>query len=331
LVHHKSARVDEARKLVHPPGKEVSFNKQLTRNDGLLVDAVARKNGLRFEDASASIAAQVDAWQSALSRGYRVELERIGTFWTDAGKNLRFEPDARSNFLKDAYGLRAVVAVPVPKAVAPAVVIPGPVVRKLDPILEQEPVRVRDRRAILWTATAAAAVLFAVATWLLAPSGVGNGTQLGGWLSWLKKEPAAYTVRTAQPAIPIAEDGPALELPAEGTGVQRLDLDGSAAIYVDMGQPLAAVPDTTHVAPAPEVAVAATRRFHVMGGCFAVRANADNYIIQLKARGFDASIIDEHRGLWRVAIGSFADRALANEALAAARKEEAPEAWLLRK
>jgi SPOR domain len=35
--------------------------------------------------------------------------------------------------------------------------------------------------------------------------------------------------------------------------------------------------------------------------------------------------------LWRVAIGTFADRASANEALAAARKEEVPEAWLLRK
>ena len=68
-----------------------------------------------------------------------------------------------------------------------------------------------------------------------------------------------------------------------------------------------------------------------MGGCFAVRTNADNYIAHLRARGFDAAIIDERNGLWRVAIGSFADRALANEALAAARKQEAPEAWLLRK
>lgn len=331
LVQYKGARIDEARRLVHPPGKEVGFNRQLTRNDGSLTDAVAKGDGVRFELASASIAAQVDAWQRALDQGQRVELARLGTFWTDAGKNLRFEPDARSNFLKDAYGLRAVAAVPVQKVFAPVASASATVVRDLKPIA-QEPVHVRHRRTVLWASSAAAAVLFAVATWVLVPSGIGNGVQQSGWLLGLKDEPAAYTVRTTTtPALTASDGGSPLELPPEGTGVQRLDLDGATAMYVDMGQPPTAVPDTTHVATPPEVATATVRRYHVMGGCFAVRSNADNYIAQLKARGFDAAIIDERHGLWRVAIGSFADKALANEALAAARKEEAPEAWLLRK
>ena len=154
---------------------------------------------------------------------------------------------------------------------------------------------------------------------------------MGGWLSWLKQEPAVYVARSGTMPALDSEELPMLELPAEGTGVQTIALGGSAALIVDMGQPAPAVPDTTHVAPAPEVAVATAKRYHVMGGCFAVRTNADNYIAHLRARGFDAAIIDERNGLWRVAIGSFTDRALANEALAAARKQEAPEAWLLRK
>lgn len=330
LVQYKAARIDEARNLVHPPGKEVGFNKQLTRNDGLLTDAVAKRDGVRFEEAAATIALQVDTWQSALGEGRRVELPRIGTFWTDAGKNLRFEPDPRSNFLKDAFGLRAVSAVPVARTLAPPE-IPGPIVRELKPDGTNEAAPSNDRRALLWTASAAAAVLFAVATWLLAPTGATSGQQLGGWLKWLKKEPAAYVARTVQPSVLDTSSEQPLELPAEGTGVQPLDLDGTATLYVDMGAPALSLPDTTHVAVAPEVLVATTRRYHVMGGCFAVRDNADNFIANMKSRGFDASIIDEHKGLWRVAIGSFADRALANEALSAARKAEAPEAWLLRK
>ncbi|MEO8067156.1 MAG: SPOR domain-containing protein [Flavobacteriales bacterium] len=330
LVQYKGARIDEARKLVHPPGKEVGFNKQLTRNDGLLTDAVAKRDGVRFEEAAASIALQVDAWQSALGQGRRVELPRIGTFWIDASENLRFEPDPRSNFLKDAFGLRAVSAFPVARTFAPPA-LPGPTVRELKPAEIKESAPTRDRRAILWTASAAAAVLFAVATWLLAPAATDNGQQLGGWLSLLKKEPAAYVARTVLPSVLDTSGEQPLELPAEGTGVQSLDLDGTATLYLDMGAPAPSLPDTTHVAVAPEVAVATMRRYHVMGGCFAVRDNADNFIANMKSRGFDASIIDEHKGLWRVAIGSFADKALANEALAAARKAEAPEAWLLRK
>ena len=331
LVHYKGAYVDEARKLVHPPGKEVGFNKQLNRNDGLLTDAVAKRENLRYEQAAATIATQVDAWQHALDNDGRLELKGIGTFWNDAAKNLRFEPDPRSNFLKDAYGLRPVAAVPVAKAavVAPAPV--GPVVRKLEPIVEPITEGTSGRRVVLWTASAAAAVLFAFAAWMLNPTGVGNGQQLGGWLSGLKQEPAVYVARTSPALVQLPTDDSALVLPSVGSGVQRIDVADGTALNVDMGLPAPAVPDTTHVGTAPLTPAGSVGGYTVMGGCFAVRENADNYIMHLRGRGFDAALIDEHKGLWRVAIGSFADKSSANEALAAARKEEAPEAWLLRK
>ncbi|MFN9325053.1 MAG: hypothetical protein ACK6A5_06675, partial [Flavobacteriales bacterium] len=34
LTHYLPARLDEARNVVHPPGKDLSFNRNLLRNDG---------------------------------------------------------------------------------------------------------------------------------------------------------------------------------------------------------------------------------------------------------------------------------------------------------
>ena len=86
-----------------------------------------------------------------------------------------------------------------------------------------------------------------------------------------------------------------------------------------------AVPESTAVAVRTPRA-----RYHVIGGCFLQKDNADTFLANMRAKGFAASIIDQKGGLYRVAIGSYPDRAVAAEALAAVRKEEARAAWLLK-
>ncbi|HRQ84223.1 MAG TPA: SPOR domain-containing protein, partial [Flavobacteriales bacterium] len=96
---------------------------------------------------------------------------------------------------------------------------------------------------------------------------------------------------------------------------------------VNLGQaPSKAIPESTAVAtPSP------TARFHIIGGCFLEKENADRFVAELQAKGFAAALIDRKGGLYRVAYGSYPQRAMALEALAAVRKEIAPEAWLLAK
>ena len=323
LVQYKGARIDEARRSVHPPTKEVGFNKQLTRNDGLLVDSVAKRDDVRFEQARARVAEQVEGWQRTLGHGGRVEVTGVGTFWTDSAKNLRFEPDPHANFLKDAYGLRAVVASPIAKPVV-VETLKEAVVRKLEPVLADEATTASRNRPLLWAASAAAAVLVAVATFMLAPA---NGKQqLGGWASWMQREAPGYVQRVTAPVIVEELGDESFSLPDAVDSAVTVDVEPGVELVV---APIVA-PDTTHVAVAP-VAPRAKGLYHVMAGCFSVRTNADNLVAGLRSRGFDAAIIDQHKGLWRVAIGSFGDERIAVEALVAARKEEAPGAWILHK
>lgn len=342
LTHYRSARLDEQRRSIHPPSKDLSFNRHLVRSDGLLADHVAREEGLSFNQANAVIDGEVDAWRSKLDRDGRLELPRIGTFYRDAEKNLQFDPDRRVNFLKDAFGLRPVPAIALPRVEpkpVPKIIPLPPLVRKEEPVVVKETVQ---ERAFPWTWAAAtvATLLVTAATWYAVTTTHNNPAQWSGFDLFGSHEPAHFAPRPA--GTPIADgvlDTAHWDLPSERTGIAMLAVPGTdMEVTVDLGpeapkDTLAISTVAVHVAHADSthVAVAAPprMRFHIIGGCFLMHENAEAFVAGLQARGFAASIIDRKGGLYRVAYGSYPDRSLALDALAAVRKEEAPEAWLL--
>ena len=334
LTHYRPARLDEQRSTIHPPGKDVSFNRHLTRTDGLLSHHVAQIEGIDFVRANAVVDGEVDAWQSKLNRDGRLELPRIGTFYRDAEKNLQFDPDKRVNFLKDAYGLRSVAAVQVipvqPKAVPKVIALPKPA-----PVHADE----REPRKSPWLLTAAAvvAVCSTMGTWWLVSRNSPAGAQWSGFDLFASDEPTRYSTRTDQPStLPNSDDTIAWNAPENQYGIRAFHIAGADGpeVNVDLGQEPKQVPTTIAVEPAAPVSTAVATstmrtRFHIIGGCFMMKDNADTFVANLLAKGFAASIIDQRGGLYRVAYGSYPQRELAMEALNAVRKEEAPEAWML--
>jgi cell division septation protein DedD len=261
----------------------------------------------------------VEAWRERLDREGRLELAQLGTFFLDAERNLQFESDRHVNHLKDAFGLRPVTAVPVMRAMP----VPEPVIRELEPATKREEAEER-RSNVLWAAAAFTAVLFAAATWVLVERNA-QGAQWSG-LGWMgPEEPQHYVPRPAAVApVEVLEDVP-FQLPDPEKGVQSHPIDGpgSQQLIVDMG-PLAVVPESTAVAVREE-----TMHYHVIGGCFSVKENAEQYQEALRAKGFSPVLVDVKGGLYRVALGSYPQRTMALEALAAARRKEASDAWLL--
>ncbi len=321
LAHYAPARLDVQRRLAYPPSKTLSFNRKLVRQDGLLADHVARHEGLDFQAAKDRLQAEVARWRETLQRDGRLELERIGTFFHDAEKNLQFIPDNRANFLKDAYGLRPVAAIPVPATVL-----------RLEPSATAETAAVATsgtRRKRQWLAAAAmAAMALTAATWYMVGSTELPGLVAGN-LNFLR---LGETPRYVMPAPPTGVEAPQMAgfwtAPTGLEGVHVLPIAGPTAppVAVDLGPgPEAAPPVNTAVATVSPVG----QRFHIIGGCFLEKENADRMVAELQARGFAASVIDKKGNLYRVAYGSYPLRTTALEALNAVRKEEAPEAWLL--
>jgi hypothetical protein len=322
LTHYRSARIDEANQLIHPPGKDVSFNRSLDRNDGILADHVARRERKEFRDAQRTVEGTVKEWRRVLEKNGRLELPHIGIFYHDAERNLQFDPDRSSNFLKDAYGLRPLAAVPVQQEV--------PVIRMAPP-LPSAPVTItteEKKTTIMWAAAATAAVLFgAAALWAYSAGGDRNSL-------WSGFDPSAPRIeRTYQPmadpieAIPMHRE---FSLPAGTLGVQELDLEGTGKkLLVDLGTPEPVVAEVAPaVVPAPKSNTNIRSRFHVIGGCFSHPENADRFYQELVTKGFQPVRLPEHKGLHPVAFGSFPDRKTALETLAQVKSTQYP-AWLL--
>lgn len=336
LTQYRPARLDEARKLVHPPGMDVSFNRNLVRNDGLLADHIAKQQGIGFNAASARIADTVAQWRDALGRSGRLEIPHVGIFYHDSENILQFEPDRRANFLRDAYGLRPVAAVPVPR-IRPAIVPPQPVVVPMPaPASKEEPVR--QRRKLLLPIAASVSLLLAVAAALYLNQQHNDGVAKWGLLNPFGTQSKRAYVPAAPLPDQVVSSAGIFTLPDVGQGARELPLttNDSVTLIVDLGAPefeAAAKPDSTHVVvPTPRPAIAevtGAKRFHVVGGCFADPSNADRFLDELRAQGHDALRLPRNGALHPVAFGSYAKRAEALEALAVVRGSAQPSAWLL--
>lgn len=179
--------------------------------------------------------------------------------------------------------------------------------------------------SVLAAAGVAAIALTAATWWVLA---AGPAVPAWGGLAFLSgSEPARYVLPPAPAPAQVPVQASFWQAPVDLVGVHELPIAGPGLppVAVDLGQARAqAEPESTAVvtpAPAP--------RFHIIGGCFLEKENADRLISELQAKGFAAALIDRKGGLYRVAYGSYPLRSTAQEALDAVRKEEAPEAWLL--
>lgn len=108
-----SARAQPGRQALSPPTKLVAFNQALTRNDGLLVDALSQHLGMPIAQAREAVRTAVANLQRELDETNRTELPGIGIFRRAAGRGLAFEYTGTDNLLAAAFGLPELAARPV--------------------------------------------------------------------------------------------------------------------------------------------------------------------------------------------------------------------------
>ena len=107
------ARVQPGRQALSPPTKLVAFNQALTRNDGLLVDALSQHLGLSIAQAREAVRTAVASLQQELEETNRTELPGVGIFRRALGRGLSFEYTGTDNLMASAFGLPELAARPV--------------------------------------------------------------------------------------------------------------------------------------------------------------------------------------------------------------------------
>ncbi|TGE18107.1 HU domain-containing protein [Hymenobacter elongatus] len=113
IADYAPAQVHPVRHTLAPPAKRVAFNQSLTRNDGLLVDALSRSLNLTTTQARLLVRDAVARLQAELVSGQRAELPGVGIFRQSAGRGLDFEYTGSHNLLTASYGLPELVSRPI--------------------------------------------------------------------------------------------------------------------------------------------------------------------------------------------------------------------------
>ena len=113
LSQKVSAEFNENEQNFYPPKKQLSFNSQLKKNDGLLANYIAEVEGVSYSEAIYKVDAYVQQLQLQLESDKNFEINNIGSFKLSEEGKLQFEPIATTNYLSDSFGLAAIPALAV--------------------------------------------------------------------------------------------------------------------------------------------------------------------------------------------------------------------------
>ena len=105
IVNYSPARVDKITGTFFPPSRQVSFNRNLSHNDGLLIGKISESLKINYVDARRITAEFTSSARRKLDRGEKVLFDMIGVFSTNHEGNIQFEPDRSINYHLDSYGL----------------------------------------------------------------------------------------------------------------------------------------------------------------------------------------------------------------------------------
>jgi len=105
IANYKPAKINSKTDTFSPPSKQISFNRNLVVNDGLLANQIAQSYGVSYNEALNTIDKCVQEYKSDLSSGKKVVIEKVGVLYLDANKNILFEALNSVNYLSDAFGL----------------------------------------------------------------------------------------------------------------------------------------------------------------------------------------------------------------------------------
>ncbi len=117
LAHGKSAEIDTATNTLIPPSKSISFNAQLSKNDGLLVSHIAKEKKLGYEELLQEVENVAEEWNKKLELGESLELFGIGKLWLNREQRIQFQPENRVNYLTSSFGLASFAATPIQREV----------------------------------------------------------------------------------------------------------------------------------------------------------------------------------------------------------------------
>ena len=264
IGNYTPARIDKNSGTFYPPVKQISFNRNLNHNDGLLVGRISGASNINYGDARNLVEEFVSGLRRKLEKGEKVGFDNIGIFVNNQEGNIQFEPDRDSNYHLDSYGLESFQLLP----------LEGYDVRKrVTRHIRKDPEKQASMRKILWRA----AVIIPLLSVLVA---VPLKTDLFK---------AKVETTTMNPLV-------SAEFEQNKIAVDEGEKDGPGEIDENANPVTAEQPKTEVFEPV----VAETNVYFLITGSFRSEGNAVTQVNILKAEGFTPEIVIAPNGFYRV-------------------------------
>ncbi len=112
VAQYKPAQIDQVEGKLSPPSKQLTFNKNLLFDDGLLVKHVREQYGMSFAEAMRQVDAYVKEVKETIARNEIVAFPGVGRLYRDYEGNFQFVAED-TNLNIESYGLPVVQFYPV--------------------------------------------------------------------------------------------------------------------------------------------------------------------------------------------------------------------------
>ena len=301
LSSYGHAMIHPSQHTFSPPSKKIAFNIFLKQNDGLLANHIAGHEKVSYAEALSLVERYVNTWRSELSEGKKLVIDRIGTFYLYAEKNIQFDPVKNINYLRDAFGLGPVQSLPVMRETNQQRAEKQ--VREmmtLRPSAEhpKQPFKLsgKSRQKLLSTLIISATLLwFSLNLYLITPHR----------LNLSSLNPFSATEKTAVPKQPVVK-----EKNSTPAVVETVFVASAAPATVNNEVKPEPITETKPPVPATETTSPIEQQhYFVIGGAFQVSENADAFVKTLQSEGFSgARILDAPTRLKMVCFNGFSSR-----------------------
>ncbi|MCK9412146.1 MAG: SPOR domain-containing protein [Prolixibacteraceae bacterium] len=310
IANYQTSGYDIQGDQFSPPSKELIFSSKLKKNDGLVVNYVAEKEGVGYLEARKIVSEFVSECQSRLENGERVEFSQVGSIYFDKNENILFDSLPKVNLRVDAFGLDSFHFPPLVNKFSQA---PKPAFR------DKEPEPQKRLHPVVKYALVGLPILALL--YFVPYKGIFNR---GDSAKQTSSNNASLALSDSPVALPGVKSEPLMvssqsKIETKTSEIEVKDgFDSSEPkTFLDHAPVASVVPESkASVSQNSVVQKTAGGKFHVVGGCFKIRENADNLAEKLIKQGYHAEVSNLGKSFFRVSVESYLTRTEAVQSLA---------------
>ena len=303
ISNYKPAEIRENE--IIPPSREISFTRQFRNDDGVLVTSIARKAKISQPNAQKRIDRERENMFYLLDKGEKVTIENVGILFTNEKNEIQFTPFNDENLLSESFGFESVkIEDTVEKPDISETETATEQTIDTDEKAENETTETVDIRnePVGEKPVEKFELPKSLPDWAIQEQPVKKKTTWYWYLLILIPVLiAGYFVFNNNSAPKNTENTNDKKVISENPVVQDQTMPANDSALIDSVQKM-----ETESADAvkPEISIE-TSKYYIVGGGFKNEENAQKYIVRLKEKGIEGTMIGKKGNMYLVAIASY--------------------------